>query len=60
MGRERIVALSPHLTEAVFAAGAGAQLVAVVRYSDYPEGARQLPQVGDASRIRRVVENGFQ
>jgi iron complex transport system substrate-binding protein len=47
----RIIALSPHLAEIVFAAGAGAQLAAVVRYSDYPEAARRLPQVGDASRI---------
>ncbi|MDB5925924.1 MAG: substrate-binding periplasmic transporter protein [Betaproteobacteria bacterium] len=47
----RIIALSPHLTEIVFAAGAGGQLAAVVRYSDYPEAARRLPQVGDASRI---------
>jgi iron complex transport system substrate-binding protein len=47
----RIVALSPHLSEIVFAAGAGAQLAAVVRFSDYPEQARRLPQVGDASRI---------
>jgi iron complex transport system substrate-binding protein len=47
----RIVALSPHLAEIVFAAGAGAQLAAVVRYSDYPQAARQLPQLGDASRI---------
>jgi iron complex transport system substrate-binding protein len=47
----RIVALSPHLTEIVFAAGAGARLAAVVRYSDYPEAARTLPRVGDASRL---------
>ncbi|MGZ5137892.1 MAG: cobalamin-binding protein [Burkholderiales bacterium] len=53
----RIIALSPHLTEIVFAAGAGEQLAAVVRYSDYPEAARRLPQVGDASRIdlERVI-----
>jgi iron complex transport system substrate-binding protein len=53
----RIIALSPHLTEIVFAAGAGEQLAAVVHYSDYPEAARRLPQVGDASRIdlERVI-----
>lgn len=53
----RIVALSPHLAEIVFAAGAGAQLAAVVRYSDYPEAAARLPRVGDASRIdlERVI-----
>jgi iron complex transport system substrate-binding protein len=48
---ERIIALSPHLAEIAFAAGAGAQLAAVVRYSDYPEAAQRLPRVGDATRI---------
>lgn len=47
----RIVTLSPHLTELVYAAGAGAHLVAVPRYSDYPESARALPQIGDATRV---------
>ena len=54
---QRIVALSPHLAELAFAAGAGARLAAVVRYSDYPAEASRLPQVGDASRIdiERVI-----
>ena len=47
----RIVVLSPHLTEIAFAAGAGAQVAAVVRYSDYPPKAQRLPRVGDATRI---------
>ena len=53
----RIVALSPHLVEMVFSAGAGHRLAAVVRFSDYPEAARALPDVGDASRIdlERVI-----
>jgi iron complex transport system substrate-binding protein len=53
----RIVALSPHLVELVYAAGAGAQLAAVVRYSDFPQPATRLPQVGDASRVdlERVI-----
>jgi iron complex transport system substrate-binding protein len=48
---ERIVALSPHLVEIAYAAGAGEQLAAAVRFSDYPPAARLLPQVGDAARI---------
>jgi iron complex transport system substrate-binding protein len=48
---QRIVALSPHLVEIAYAAGAGDRLAAVVRFSDYPPAARRLPQVGDASRI---------
>ena len=44
---ERIIAFSPGATELLFASGAGAQLVAVVAYSDYPEQAKKLPVVGD-------------
>src|SRR4029453_11074895 len=49
--RPRIVSLAPHLTELVYAAGAGELLVGVVEYSDYPEAARSLPRVGDAWRV---------
>ena len=47
----RIVTLSPHLSELVFAAGAGRQLVGAVEYSDHPAAARQVPRVGDAFRV---------
>ncbi|MFZ1625823.1 MAG: cobalamin-binding protein [Gammaproteobacteria bacterium] len=47
----RIVSLSPHLTELVYAAGAGRQLVGAVEYSDYPAAARQVPRIGDAFRV---------
>jgi iron complex transport system substrate-binding protein len=47
----RIVTLSPHLAELVFAVGAGDQLVGVSAYTDYPEAAMQLPVVGDAFNI---------
>lgn len=45
---QRIVSIAPHLTELLFAAGAGPQVVAVSAYSDYPEAAKRLPQIGDA------------
>jgi iron complex transport system substrate-binding protein len=48
---QRIVSLSPHITELVFAAGAGEQLVGVVEYSDYPPAAASLPRVGDSARV---------
>ena len=48
---QRIVALAPHLAELAFAAGAGAQLVGVVEFSNHPARARALPRVGDAFRI---------
>lgn len=47
----RIVTLSPHLTELVFAAGAGDRLVGTVEYSDYPAAAIGIPRVGDAFRL---------
>lgn len=48
---QRIVALTPHLTELVFAVGAGRQMVGVDSASDYPAAARSLPRVGDFSRV---------
>lgn len=48
---QRIVSLAPHITEVLFAAGAGEHIVGVVAYSDYPEAARHLPQVGGYSNI---------
>ncbi|HEY9199629.1 MAG TPA: cobalamin-binding protein, partial [Gammaproteobacteria bacterium] len=47
----RIVSLSPHITELLFAAGAGGRIVAAVEYSDYPPEAVRLPRLGDAARI---------
>jgi len=47
----RVVTLSPHLTELVFAAGAGHRLVATVEYSEYPDAAAEIPRVGDAFRL---------
>ena len=43
----RVITLSPHATELIFAAGAGETLVATVTSSDFPESARELPRVGD-------------
>lgn len=48
---ERIIALAPNLTELVYAAGAGRRLVGVARFSDYPQAARRVVQVGDAARV---------
>jgi iron complex transport system substrate-binding protein len=49
----RIIALSPHATELVFAAGGGDRLVGAVAYSDHPPQARNLPRIGDATRLDR-------
>ena len=53
----RIVTLAPHLTELVFASGAGRQLVGVARFSDFPPAARDIPQIGDSAlmEFERIV-----
>ncbi|MBQ0719857.1 MAG: cobalamin-binding protein [Gammaproteobacteria bacterium] len=48
---QRIVSLSPHLTELLFAVGAGEQIVGTVEYSDYPPVALQIPRVGAYNSI---------
>ncbi|WP_420429768.1 cobalamin-binding protein [Algiphilus sp.] len=48
---QRIVSLAPHLTENLFAIGAGDQVVGAVSFSDYPDAAQEVPRVGGYSRI---------
>lgn len=43
---QRIVSLAPSVTETLFAIGAGAEVVGVSQYCDYPPSARKLPRVG--------------
>jgi iron complex transport system substrate-binding protein len=47
----RIVSLAPHVTEILFAAGAGARIIGTVDYSDYPEPAKRLARVGAYSQV---------
>ena len=48
---KRIISLAPYITELLFAAGAGEAIVAVTAFSDYPEAARSLAQVGDGGGL---------
>ena len=48
---KRIVSLAPHITETLFAAGAGERIVGTVDYSDYPEAAKKLPRLGGYSQL---------
>jgi len=47
----RIVSLSPHMTENLYAAGAGERIVGTVEFSTFPEAARRLPRIGSYERI---------
>ena len=48
---QRIVSLAPHVTELLFAVGAGALIVGTPEYSDYPEDAKRIPRIGNASGL---------
>ena len=47
----RIVSLSPHITELLFAAGAGGRIVGVDDLSDYPPAAAAIAHVGEVSAL---------
>ena len=47
----KIVALSPHLAELVFDAGAGKNLVATVEHADFPQAARFIPRLGSYNAV---------
>ena len=48
---KRIISLAPHITENLFAAGAGDLIIGAVSYSDFPDQARTIPQVGSYNNI---------
>lgn len=47
----RIVSLSPHITENLFAIGAGERVVGTVEFSNYPEAAKRIPLVGGYEKV---------
>lgn len=47
----RLVSLAPHITELIFAAGAGDLLQGVSSFSDFPPAARTLPVVGNFAAL---------
>jgi iron complex transport system substrate-binding protein len=54
---QRVIAMAPHITELLFAAGGGDRVVGAMNYSDYPEAAKRVPLVGSDAQIdlERVV-----
>lgn len=53
----RIISFAPHVTELLFAIGAGRKIVGVVRHSDYPEEAKRISEIGEnrAADLERIV-----
>lgn len=54
---KRIVALTPHIVENLYAVGAGEQIVGAVEFSDYPSVAKTIPRIGSYERfdVERIV-----
>jgi iron complex transport system substrate-binding protein len=54
---QRIISLAPHMTELLFAAGAGGQVVGTVEFSNYPAAAARIPRIGDSAQLdlERIV-----
>lgn len=48
---QRIVSIAPHITELLFAAGAGERIVGVDEFSDHPAAAKALPRIGRHSSL---------
>jgi iron complex transport system substrate-binding protein len=48
---QRVISLAPHVTEMLFAAGGGSHVAGVVAYSDFPEEARKIPQIGSSREV---------
>jgi vitamin B12 transport system substrate-binding protein len=49
---QRIIALSPHLTEQLYQLGLGEQIIATTEHADYPAAALLLPRVGNYNHLQ--------
>lgn len=48
---QRVISMAPHITELLFAAGGGSHVVGVAAYSDFPEAAKKIPQIGSSREV---------
>lgn len=48
---QRVIAMAPHITELLFAAGGGDRVAGAMNHSDYPEAAKRIPLVGSDAQI---------
>ena len=56
---ERVVSLSPHITELLYAVGGSEKIIAAVEYSNFPIEAKKLPRVGSGYRLDLEVIIGL-
>jgi iron complex transport system substrate-binding protein len=54
---QKVIAMAPHVTELLFAAGGAERIIGAVSYSDYPEAAKRVPHIGSNRQIdmERVI-----
>jgi len=48
---QKIISLSPHITELIYSAGAGDKLIGVDEYSNHPQAAKSIARIGDANHL---------
>jgi len=55
---QRVISLSPHITELLFSAGAGDKLVGAVAFSDFPKAAQNIERIGryNAINIEKIIQ----
>ena len=58
IAEQRIIALSPHSVELLYAIGAGDRIIGTLEYADYPKAALEIPRIGNFNgiQIEKVVE----
>jgi len=56
----RIISLAPHITELLYAAGAGQYIAGTISHSDYPPEAINIPRIGDHSGLDMETILGLQ
>jgi iron complex transport system substrate-binding protein len=48
---QRVISMAPHVTELLFAAGGGSHVVGAAAYSDFPEEAKKIQQIGTSREV---------
>jgi iron complex transport system substrate-binding protein len=48
---QRVISMAPHITELLLAAGGGSHVVGVAAYSDFPEAAKKIQQIGTSREV---------